>query len=202
MLVRKTNVVPIECVVRGYLSGRAGRNTSRAAACAALSCRRGCSESEQLPEPIFTPATKAEIGHDDEHLVRARCADSSAGALAEATRASAASTSTPRRRASRSSRESSSPTRSSNSAWLGRRADPDRRSADARQLALLAGRPVSAGPVTAVVRQAVRARLAGNDRGWDKNSPPPALPTDVVRTTRAKYIEAFERLTGEEFPWK
>ena len=66
MLVRKAEVVPIECVVRGYLAGsgwkeyRQQRHGLRHAA-----CRPGCSEREQLPEPIFTPATKAETGHDE-----------------------------------------------------------------------------------------------------------------------------------------
>ena len=74
MLVRRTEVFPIECVVRGYLVGLAGRTISARAKFAGIACRQGLRESEQLPEPIFTPATKAEEGHD-ENISEARMSE-------------------------------------------------------------------------------------------------------------------------------
>ncbi len=82
------------------------------------------------------------------------------------------------------------------------RADFDRRSAHARQLAFLAG-STSTSPARrqpSFDKQFVRDWL--ETTGWDKNSTPPQLPDDVVAKTRAKYIEAYEKLTGQEFGWK
>ena len=83
-----------------------------------------------------------------------------------------------------------------------RQADSDRRSAHARQLAFLAGRfaiaPGKGQP--SFDKQFVRDWL--ETTGWDKNSPPPPLPDEVVVRTREKYVEAYERLTGRQFAWK
>ena len=159
---------------------------------------RACIEIARLPQPIFTPATKADQGHDDQHR-----------------------SPTPRRcwlatsSATRRSRGVSSTLYEHASAYAAERgiiiadtkfefgidataADAGRRGADAGLVALLAGRRVRAGRPAAVVRQAVRARLA-RDAGWDKQPPPPELPDDVVAGTRARYLEAYQLLTGEPF---
>ena len=150
---------------------RAGRTTSAPARCAASRCRRACVESSRLPAPIFTPATKAESGHD-ENISEAQAAAqrrrrrwSARLRDADARPLRAAAPRTP------SARASSSPTRSSSSAacaGAGERAGgslhhPDRRGAHARLVAVLAGGPVRARRAAAELRQAVRARLPRAD---------------------------------------
>ena len=75
LLVEKLEMFPVECVVRGYITGPAGRTTSAPARSAGSSCPPGLRESEQLPEPIFTPATKADVGDHDENVDFDRAAE-------------------------------------------------------------------------------------------------------------------------------
>ena len=193
MLVRKTEVVPIECVVRGYLSGSAGRSTSRAARCAASSCRPGCARAIKLPEPIFTPATKAEIGEHDENIsFDDTCATRRPRAGRGAARAAASSFTRAARAYARERGIIIADTKfefgqvdgelilidevltpDSSRFWPADGYEPGR------------GQP-------SFDKQFVRDWLTAS--GWDKNSPPPELPAEVVAKTRAKYIEAFERI--------
>lgn len=199
MLVRKTEVVPIECVVRGYLSGSGWKEYRKQGTVCGLKLPSGLTESARLPQPIFTPATKAESGHDEnisfEEMVDAVGAD-----LAEELR----------RRSL---------------ALYARGADYARRHG-----ILIADTKFEFGRIgdeTILIDEVLTpdsSRFWPADRyepghgqpsfdkqfvrdwlettGWDKNSPPPALPDEVVTHTRAKYIEAYETLTGEAFPWR
>ena len=65
MVVRKLKMVPLECVVRGYITGSGWKDYQRDGAVSGIACPEGLQESQQLPEPIFTPSTKAEVGHDE-----------------------------------------------------------------------------------------------------------------------------------------
>jgi phosphoribosylaminoimidazole-succinocarboxamide synthase len=200
MLVRKTSVVPIECVVRGYLSGSAWKEYQETESVCGIELPTGMRESERLPGPIFTPATKAEQGLHDENITYD-------GMVARVGRDLAKQLST---------RSIELYTRGAEYA-IGRGiiiADtkfefglvddelilidevltPD----SSRFWPADLYQPGKGQP--SYDKQFVRDWLT--ESGWDKNSPPPQLPTEVVAKTRDKYIEAFERVTGEGFQWK
>ncbi len=158
MLCRRTEVFPIECVVRGYLSGSAWKEYKASGTLAGERLAAGLRESERFDPPIFSPATKAESGHD-ENITVARVAETVGADVArELERLS---------RSIYARGRDIAATRgiiiADTKFEFGRdrvRADhADRRSAHARQLALLAGGSVRAGPLAAELRQAAAARL-------------------------------------------
>jgi phosphoribosylaminoimidazole-succinocarboxamide synthase len=197
MEVKRLRMLPIECVVRGYLAGsgwkdyRAGGETSGHALPA------GLRESDRLPEPIFTPATKAHEGHD-ENISREQAADLVGGErLAEVERVAielyrfAAEHAAGRGiliadtkfelgldEDERLVLGDEALTPDSSRFWPAREYEPGR-------------------PQASFDKQYVRDYC--ESLGWDKTSPGPALPDDVVAGTRARYVEAFERLTGISF---
>ena len=199
MLVRKTEVVPIECVVRGYLSGSGWREYQEDGAVCGVKLPPGLRESDQLPEPIFTPATKAEEGHD-ENISFPRMCDTVGADVAEELRRRSIEI---YRRGAEYASSRGILIADTKFEW-GRVDDelilidevltPDSsRFWPADQFA-------PGGPQPSFDKQFVRDWLTTS--GWDKNSSPPALPDDVVTKTRAKYIEAYEHLTGRAFAWK
>ena len=177
MLVRRTSRSAMECIVRGYLFGGGVEGVPGARArCRAVRCRPGMQEAERLPEPLFTPTTKAERATTSRCPTR-EAVDAgrrghvrpAAGRRARDLRARRGAR--PRRAAS------SSPTRSSSSADARRRAAAHRRGADARLVAVLAGGGLRGRRVAAVVRQAVRPRplpdpRLGPDRRPRRRCPP------------------------------
>ena len=199
MLVRKTEVVPIECVVRGYLSGSGWKEYRRDGTVCGIKLPAGLRESDRLPEPIFTPATKAESGHDENISFEQMCAAVGA-ATAEELRARSLEV---YRRGAEYALTRGIIIADTKFEW-GRTADgiilidevltPD----SSRFWPVDRYQPGSAPP--SFDKQFVRDWL--ETTGWDKNSPPPALPEHVVECTRAKYIEAYEALTGLPFAWK
>lgn len=199
MLVRKAEVIPIECVARGYLAGSGWKEYKQHGTVCGIPLPPGLSESQQLPEPIFTPATKEETGHDInisfQEMVR-RVGKETAELLREKTLDLY-------RRAAEHARRCGIILADTKLEW-GRLPDgqiilidevftPD----SSRFWPADQYRPGSGPP--SFDKQFVRDWLEST--GWDKNSPPPPLPSDVVEKTRAKYIEAYERLTGERFPY-
>jgi phosphoribosylaminoimidazole-succinocarboxamide synthase len=200
MLVRKTSVVPIECVVRGYLSGSAWKEYQQTEAVCGIELPTGLRESDRLPGPIFTPATKAEQGLHDENITYddmvARVGRDLAKQLS--TRSIELYTRGAEYAVGRGIIIADTKfefgliddelilidevlTPDSSRFWPADRYQPGH------------GQP-------SYDKQFVRDWLT--ESGWDKNSPPPPLPADVVANTRAKYIEAFEKTTGEAFRWK
>ena len=178
---------------------RAGRTTSRPARCAATACPKGSTSRSSCPQPIFTPATKAQTGHD-ENIDRAAAVELVGEDALRRGRGDGARRSTRSSRRTRASAGSSSPTRSSSSAStrtgalvLGDEAfTPD----SSRFWPADEYRP---GRDAAVVRQAVRARLLRVARLGQDRPRPGAARTTSSPGTRARYVEAFERLTGIEF---
>ena len=194
MLVKKAEVMPVECVVRGYLAGSGWKEYQEKGSVCGVALPKGLKNGSQLPEPLFTPATKAERGHDEnityekaaEIVGEERAAKMKDGALAIYTKA----------------REYALErgiiiadtkfefgviddeiilidevlTPDSSRFWPADRYEPGR------------SQP-------SFDKQFVRDWLTAS--GWDKNSPPPALPDEVVAKTRAKYVDAYERLTGK-----
>lgn len=200
MLVKQAEVVPIECVVRGYLAGSGWKEYRRSGQVCGVKLPPGLLESDRLPEPIFTPATKAEFGEHDENITFDRMVSLVGGEVAEELRARSVEL---YQRGARHA-ESCGLLFADTKFEFGRVGNelilvdeamtPDSSRfwpADDYQ----PGRPQSSFD-----KQFVRDWLLASD--WDRNSPPPKLPDDVVAKTRAKYIEAYERITGEEFAWK
>jgi phosphoribosylaminoimidazole-succinocarboxamide synthase len=197
LLARKADPLPIECVARGYLSGSLYKEyRAEGGGVHELGLPEGIAESQALLEPIFTPATKAKEGHDENLSWRA-AVDLLGKETAEQARD-----------------------------WtleLYRRAADHARSAGLiladtkfefgltdEGLILIdealtpdssryweASRYAPGGPQPSYDKQFVRDYL--ESVGWDKRPPAPTLPEDVVRRTREKYIEAFERITGKRF---
>jgi phosphoribosylaminoimidazole-succinocarboxamide synthase len=194
MLVRKAAVVPIECVVRGYLAGSGWKEYRQHGAVCGIRLPEGLRECEELPEPIFTPATKAESGHDENVSFDAMVQQVGADLANELRRRSIDIY----RRAGAYARERGIILADTKFEWgrlpsgevilIDEVLTPD----SSRFWPADTYRPGSNPP--SFDKQFVRDWL--DKSGWDKNSPPPPLPDDVVQKTRAKYIEALERLTG------
>jgi phosphoribosylaminoimidazole-succinocarboxamide synthase len=196
MLVRKTEVVPIECVVRGYLSGSGWKEYRERGSVCGVQLPAGLRESDRLPEPIFTPATKAETGHD-ENISFEQMVKQVGRELSEELRRRSLAVYA---RGAEHAAERGIIIADTKFEW-GRAAN--------REVILIdevltpdssrfwpADSYAPGGPQPSFDKQFVRDWL--ETTGWDKNSPPPALPADVVAKTRAKYVEAYERLTEQK----
>ena len=176
----------------------AGRTTSRLATVCGHALPPGLVESQRLPEPIFTPATKAQTGPRREH--RPRRGGRSSSARSGSTRRAALARALPVRvRARGGARD---PPRGHEARVRRRRARaarPRRRGVHARLVALLAGRRVRARRRRSRRSTSSSCATTASRLGWDKTYPGPELPDDVVAGTRARYVEAFERLTEIPF---
>lgn len=200
MVVRKCRVVPFECVVRGYLSGSGWREyRSRGTVCGEP-LPRGLVESSRIDPPIFTPATKAEAGHDENVAPAAM-----ATAVGEELAGLLASTSLQLYRAGAgyaaergliladTKFEFGIDEATGEVLLIDEALTPDSSRYWPRD------RYEPGGPQPSFDKQFVRDWLDAS--GWDKASPPPPLPADVVAATRSKYIRAYEILTEQPFPW-
>jgi phosphoribosylaminoimidazole-succinocarboxamide synthase len=196
MLVRKTKVVPIECVVRGYLSGSGLKEYQKSQTVCGLSLPAGLGESSKLAEPIFTPATKEESGHDI-NISFERMVQIVGKAVAEELRRRSVDI---YRRGAEYALSRGIIIADTKFEWgmvddelilIDEVLTPDSsRFWPADQYKSGVAQP-------SYDKQFVRDWLSGTS--WDKNSPPPPLPPEIVAKTRAKYIEAYERLTGEKW---
>jgi phosphoribosylaminoimidazole-succinocarboxamide synthase len=198
MLVKKAEVVPIECVVRGYLAGSGWKEYRRDRTVCGIPLPAGLQESQQLPEPIFTPATKEESGHDI-NIAFERMAEITGRPTAETLRRRSIDA---YRRAADHARGRGIIIADTKFEWgkvsggelilIDEVLTPD----SSRFWPLDQYRPGGSPP--SFDKQFVRDWLVTT--GWDKNSPPPPLPDDVVARTREKYLEAYERVTGKPLP--
>jgi phosphoribosylaminoimidazole-succinocarboxamide synthase len=200
MLVRKTEVVPIECVVRGYLSGSALKEYRQTSAVCGIVLPPGLRESDPLPEPIFTPATKADVGEHDQNITFNETCQRVGRELAEELR----------RRSLEIYKRGAAYTQGRGIIIADTKFEfgqidgqlilvDEALTPDSSRFWPADGyKPGQSQP--SFDKQFVRDWLTAS--GWDKNSPPPALPPEVVEKTRAKYIEAFEKISGETFAWK
>jgi phosphoribosylaminoimidazole-succinocarboxamide synthase len=196
MLVRKTSVVPIECVVRGYLAGSGWKEYRQHGTICGLRLPAGLKESDRLPEPIFTPATKEESGHDINISFERMIELVGANVAEELRRRSLAVY----ERGAEYARQHGIIIADTKFEW-GRIGEelilidevltPDSSRFWPADLYQPGGSPPSFD------KQFVRNWLESTT--WDKNSPPPQLPPEVIERTRAKYIEAYERLSGQRF---
>jgi phosphoribosylaminoimidazole-succinocarboxamide synthase len=199
MRVRRLEMYPVECVVRGYLSGSGWREYREGGAVCGIELPDGMLESDRLPEPIFTPATKAEIGDHDENVDFDRAAEiiGDRALLEELRRVSIEVYSRGAEHAAERGiiladtkfefgRHAGAEvvladevlTPDSSRFWPADRYEPGR-----------------AQP--SFDKQFVRDWA--DEAGWDHTPPAPELPPDVVEQTRAKYVEAYERLSERRF---
>jgi phosphoribosylaminoimidazole-succinocarboxamide synthase len=195
MLVVLADMVPVECVVRGYISGSAWKEYQRSGAVCGMALPKGLRESEKLPEPIFTPATKATSGHD-ENIPFSEMKKIVGPALSEQLRElslriyrAAADYAAARgiiiadtkfefgRSAAGLVLADEVLTPDSSRFWPAEKYAPGRSQ-------------------ESFDKQYVRDYL--EKIRWNKQPPAPALPPDVVENTSAKYLEAYRRLTGRE----
>ncbi len=195
MLVKKTQPLPIECVVRGYLSGSGWKEYQAEGKVCGITLPAGLRESEKLPEPIFTPATKASTGHD-ENIPFERAAEMLGKPLAEKVRAvsldiynHAAAYAAPRGVLLADTKFEFG-LLGEELIWIDEALTPD----SSRFWPAAQYKPGGAQP--SFDKQFVRDYLERIQ--WPKTPPGPELPPDVVAATRAKYREAFRILAGHE----
>ena len=204
MLVRKTQPLPIECVVRGYLSGSGWKDYRATGRVCGIALPAGLMESDKLPEPIFTPATKATSGHD-ENISFQQAASLVGAEVAERVRAvsleiyrRAAAYAEPRGILLADTKfefgltggSTDSHNRKNELMWIDEALTPD----SSRFWPAAQYQP--GGPQPSFDKQFVRDYL--ERIRWPKTPPGPELPPDVVAATRAKYREAYRILVGRE----
>jgi len=196
MVVRRAEMLPVECIVRGYLAGSAWAEYRRGGTMHGQPLPPGLQQSDRLPEPVFTPSTKATAGHDENISYEAAASLVGAELASEARRISLEAY----RRGSE---------------WAAQRGILI---ADTKfELGIIDGRLAICDEVLtpdssrfwpadrwepgetppSYDKQPLRDWLEST--GWDKNPPPPPLPADVVSATRDRYVAAYEHLTGRRF---
>lgn len=209
MVVERADVVPIEAVVRGYLAGSGWREYQASGTVCGIALPAGLREADPLPEPIFTPATKAELGEHDQnidfdgmvaHIAAAPSFDVDiAGPTAEAIRSKAIAL---YRYASAVAARGGILLADTKFEFGLRQGTGDLLLVDEAltpdssrfwdATAYVPGRAQASFD-----KQFVRDWLEAQP--WDKTAPGPALPDDVIAGTRARYVEAYERITGASF---
>jgi len=195
MIVRKTQPLPVECVVRGYVSGSGWKDYRATGKICGIVLPSGLHESDRLPEPIFTPATKAATGHD-ENITFERAAEFVGKELAERVRAvsleiyrRAAAYAEPRGVILADTKFEFG-TLKGELIWIDEALTPD----SSRFWPAAQYQP--GGPQPSFDKQFVRDYL--ERIRWPKTAPGPELPAEVVASTRAKYREAYRLLAGRE----
>jgi phosphoribosylaminoimidazole-succinocarboxamide synthase len=198
MVVRKLKMLSVECVVRGYITGSGWKDYQRTGAVSGIQLPEGLRESDRLPQPLFTPSTKAELGHDEAIDFEGAVELVGERALAERVRDVSIALYEHAAEHARQNGIILADTKfelglddqgtltigdeictpDSSRFWPADLYEPGR------------GQP-------SFDKQFVRDWASST--GWDRNPPAPAIPDEVVRRTREKYIEAYDRITGQPF---
>jgi phosphoribosylaminoimidazole-succinocarboxamide synthase len=196
--VKRLEMLPVECVVRGYITGSGWKDYQATGAVSGISLPAGLQESEQLPEPIYTPSTKAEVGHDEAIDFDATVELVGSRELAERLRDVSIAVYSAVAEHARARGVILADTKFE----FGLDGDGTLTLADevctpdssrfwpADSYAPGRGQP-------SFDKQYVRDWASGT--GWDKTPPAPPIPEDVVTATRERYVTAYERLAGEPF---
>jgi phosphoribosylaminoimidazole-succinocarboxamide synthase len=198
MLVRRLTMLPVECVARGYLSGSGTAEYRRTGSIRDVALPAGLVEGSRLPEPVFTPSTKAEVGEHDEAIdfatVESLVGPSRAGELRALTLALY--------RRGAEIAEGAGIVLADTKFEFGLSPEGQLTLGDevltpdsSRFWPAVTWSPGAAQP--SYDKQYVRDWLTAS--GWDRVSPPPELPDDVVAATRERYVTAYEQLTGRPF---
>ncbi|MFB4316607.1 phosphoribosylaminoimidazolesuccinocarboxamide synthase [Actinomadura sp. 21ATH] len=202
VVARRLDMVPVECVARGYLTGSGLKEYANAGSVCGVPLPGGLVDGSRLPEPIFTPTTKAAVGDHDEPMTFAEVETAVGADLAARLRELTLAV---YGRGAELARERGIIV-ADTKIELGRTADGELVLADevltpdsSRFWPLDAWEPGRSQP--SFDKQFVRDWLVSPESGWDRASgeAPPPLPPEIVDRTRAKYIEAYERITGRTF---
>ena len=203
MICESLDMFPVECVARGYLTGSGLVEYKQSRTVCGISLPEGLVDGSRLDEPIFTPATKAELGEHDENVTFDQVTDAIGYADAHSLRDLTLAV---YRRAEEIARERGVILADTKFEFGRRHGDTSIVLADevltpdsSRYWPAEQWRPGGAQP--SFDKQYLRDWLTSPAAGWDRHgsTPPPALPDEVVENTRAKYIEAYVRLTGQQF---
>jgi phosphoribosylaminoimidazole-succinocarboxamide synthase len=198
MVCRKLTMLPVECVVRGYLSGSGWKDYQATGAVSGIALPDGLKESSQLPEPIFTPSTKADVGHDEAIDFEGAVELVGDRALTERLRDVSLAVYRAGADHARAHGIILADTKFEfgldgvGELTLGDEVlTPDSsRFWPADEYAPGRGQP-------SFDKQFVRDWASST--GWDRNPPAPEIPDEIVAKTRDKYVEAYERITGNAF---
>jgi phosphoribosylaminoimidazole-succinocarboxamide synthase len=202
LLVRRLDMLPVECVARGYLTGSGLLDYQATGAVCGVSLPEGLTEADRLPEPIFTPATKAELGEHDENVafdavaeqvgadVAARLRDTTLLVYRRATEHAAG-----RGLILADTKFEFGLDATGTLVLADEVLTPD----SSRYWPADSYQPGRVQP--SFDKQYVRNWLTSPESGWDRAGtvPPPPLPDEVVANTRSRYVEAYERITGLSF---
>ncbi len=198
LLVRRLQMLPVECVVRGYITGSGWKDYEASGSVSGIALPTGLRESEQLPEPIFTPSTKVDVGHDEAIDFDGAVALVGDGELMARVRDVSLELYTFAAEHARANGVILADTKFE----FGLDADGELVVGDevltpdsSRYWPADGYEPGRGQP--SFDKQYVRDWATAS--GWDRKPPAPAIPEDVVAGTRARYVEAYERITGEPF---
>jgi phosphoribosylaminoimidazole-succinocarboxamide synthase len=194
MIVRKARALPIECVVRGYLAGSGWKEYQQFQTVCGLKLPAGLTESSELPEPIFTPATKAESGHD-ENIPFARAEQVAGAAIARQARDASLKLYSAARDYARQRGIIIADTKFEFGLVDGQMILIDEVLTPDSSRFWPADRYQPGRSQPSFDKQFVRDYL--ETLQWNKTPPAPALPAEVVARTTEKYLEAYQRLTGQ-----
>ncbi len=204
LVVRRLQMLPVECVVRGYITGSGWKDYQATGSVSGIALPEGLRESQRLPEPIFTPSTKADVGHDEaidfegavalvgDRALMERVRDVSLELYSYAAEHALANGVILADTKFELGLDPSGPDGGARALVLG----DEVLTPDSSRYWPADGYEVGHGQPS-FDKQYVRDWASAS--GWDKKPPAPAIPDDVVTGTRARYVEAYERITGEPF---
>jgi phosphoribosylaminoimidazole-succinocarboxamide synthase len=204
LAVRKLAMLPVECVVRGYITGSGWKDYQATGSVSGIALPAGLRESERLPEPIFTPSTKADVGHDEAIDFEGAVALVGDRALMERVRDASIELYSFAAEHARANGVILADTKFEFGLDPSAAADgtptlvlgDEVLTPDSSRYWPADGYEVGRGQPS-FDKQYVRDWASAS--GWDKLPPAPAIPDDVVAGTRARYVEAYELITGEPF---
>lgn len=202
MLCQRADVIPVECVIRGYLSGSAWKEYKASGTLAGEALPAGLTESARFDPPIFSPSTKADVGHDENITVaqvRALLGDATAAELERLTRlvyGRGRDLAAQRGIIIADTKFEFGMTKSGQIILIDEALTPD------SSRFWPADRYQPGGPQPSFDKQPLRDYLEGEKQGgrWDGNAPPPTLPAEVIEATSSRYRQAFRLLTGNTLP--
>ncbi|HXC64143.1 MAG TPA: phosphoribosylaminoimidazolesuccinocarboxamide synthase, partial [bacterium] len=195
LICKRVKPLPVEAIVRGYLVGSGWKEYQKSGTVCEIPLPKGLRQAEKLPRPLFTPSTKAEQGAHDENISPEKAAELMGADVAKKVS------------------ETAIKLYEAGAAWAAGRgillADTkfefgiqdgavilidEVMTPDSSRFWPMDGYAIGSNPPS-FDKQFVRDWL--EEAGWNKNPPPPALPQDIIDKTRAKYIEAYEKITGK-----
>ena len=199
MLVKKTKVIPIECIVRGYISGSAWKSYKKDKTVCGIKLKSGLQESDKFDEPLFTPSTKAETGHDiniSYNKMEEIVGKNIAKQLKEFSLKlyTIASNYTKKRGIIIADTKFEFGLLNNNVILIDEALTPD------SSRFWPADKYKPGQPQPSFDKQYVRNYL--NSTNWDKNSAPPELPIEIIKETQRRYQEAYERITSRKFSFQ